>query len=65
MMMPNMDGPTCIDELVKMGNTVPMIISSEKKKNQDIQRLLDTTVSAFIHKPFSIDDIAATLSSIL
>jgi len=63
--MPNMGGPTCLEELRNRGVTVPIIMSSGFEKNQSIDSLLVNNASAFIHKPFTIEDIATTLSSLL
>ncbi|HID40409.1 MAG TPA: response regulator [Calditrichaeota bacterium] len=64
LIMPKMNGVTCFESLKKLDPKVPVIISSGISEISKKESILQMGVAAFIQKPFTIDVLQSTLSSL-
>ena len=56
--MPRMDGRECLQRIRKTGATVPVIIASGLIQPEDMPILEEAGITAIIHKPYRIQEIA-------
>lgn len=56
--MPVMDGLETTAVLKHQGNKIPILMMSGKDKFEDIERVLQLGVGAYLKKPFSLDHLA-------
>lgn len=64
LIMPKMNGVTCFESIKKLDPKVPVIISSGISEISKKESILQMGVAAFIQKPFTIDVLQSTLSSL-
>lgn len=64
MMMPDMDGMQAARAIRATGNTVHMIALTANATSRDRSRCMDAGMDDFLTKPFSIDDLRATLDRV-
>lgn len=64
MMMPDMDGMQAARAIRASGNTVHMIALTANATSRDRTRCMDAGMNDFLTKPFSIDDLRATLGRV-
>ncbi len=58
MVMPNMSGSECFTQLRALHPETKIILCTGYDRNHAVQELLDQGVSAFIQKPYNIDELA-------
>lgn len=64
--MPVLDGLTFLRKLQQEGlPPVPVVVISTEDQDEDIQRALQSGATAYIKKPFTLDQITAVLQRIL
>jgi len=63
--MPGMDGPSTLKELRQMKINVPVLIMSGYSETDARNRFSDDPLLAFLPKPFTGDDLLATLHDLL
>jgi len=66
-MMPKMDGFTCLKEIRKLPNTknLPILILSGKEEEKVRDLFAFQKISGYIEKPFELDDLVAKIKEIL
>ncbi|MFH1478954.1 MAG: response regulator [Candidatus Omnitrophota bacterium] len=65
--MPNMDGYTCLKELRKLPTTkdIPVIMFSGKEEDKVRDLFAFQKISAYIEKPFDLEDLINKIKEIL
>lgn len=63
--MPRLGGRECIAGLRPLNPDLPVFISSGYSINDEVGKVMQAGASAFIQKPFTMDDLARTVTSIL
>ena len=63
--MPKMDGEEAYDELRRISDDVPIIMSSGYTREEIEQRFADRDIAGFIHKPYEFRTLMETLSRVL
>jgi two-component system chemotaxis response regulator CheY len=53
--MPKLNGPDTFQSYKKEGHTAPVIMMTTKNNPEDIARMLESGVSEYMMKPFTID----------
>ncbi len=59
--MPIMDGEETLAELVRIREDIPIILCSGYAAEDAVRRFAGKPIAEFLHKPFSLDDLAAVL----
>ncbi|MBA3468329.1 MAG: MASE1 domain-containing protein [Herpetosiphonaceae bacterium] len=57
MTMPDLDGETTFGAIQQAGGPIPVILMSGYSQTEITSRLVDTHLAAFIHKPFTLDEL--------
>ena len=65
LIMPEMDGGVVLEELKKRDPDVRVIISSGYTRDEPVQRILDRGAMAFVEKPYTVKQLAATLDRVI
>ncbi len=65
LMMPAMDGWAVLHEVRRRGLTSRVIVVSARASQMDRRRAEDYSVDAFVPKPFDMDELLATIRSLL
>ncbi|MEM7184004.1 MAG: response regulator, partial [Spirochaetota bacterium] len=63
--MPNMDGLTCIEELLKIDNSVKIIVVTALTQNGIALKALSLGAKAFINKPFTVEKVKEAFEKIM
>lgn len=63
--MPVMDGLEATAVLKHQGNTIPILMMSGKDRPEDIERVLQMGVSAYLTKPFTLDHLADKINFVI
>lgn len=63
-MMPIMDGITCLNKLRERGNQIPVLILSAKSEIDDKVLGLDSGANYYLTKPFDTKELLATIRTI-
>lgn len=66
-MMPKMDGYTCLKEIRKLPKTkdIPILMLSGKEEEKVRDLFAFQKISGYIEKPFELDDLVAKIKEIL
>lgn len=66
-MMPNMDGYTCLKEIRKLPKIkdVPVVVLSGKEEEKVRDLFAFQKISGYIEKPFELDDMVAKVREVL
>ncbi len=62
MMMPVMTGADCLQGLRECSPDSPVIIVPGLAGNLDIETIIKNRDTAFVHKPYKIEDLTGSLS---
>ncbi|MBT3783871.1 response regulator, partial [bacterium] len=62
--MPVMPGTETFEKIKEISSGVPVILLSGFHKDQEVDQLLEKGASAFIQKPYSLDEIAEVLEQV-
>lgn len=65
MVMPVMNGKECFERIKKMDPLMPVILSSGFSDEEDISRMFEQGLDAFIRKPFHSHELGRIISDIL
>ena len=63
--MPNMDGLTCIEELLKIDSSVKIIVVTALTQNGIALKALSLGAKAFINKPFTVQKVKEAFEKII
>jgi len=65
LIMPEMDGGEALTELKKLDPDLRVVISSGYTREEPVNKLLDRGATAFVEKPYTVDQLAKTLEQVL
>ncbi len=65
LIMPRLGGRECIEGLKELNPNLPIIISSGYSIGDEVAKVMQAGASAFIHKPFTMDELARAVTSLL
>lgn len=65
MIMPEMDGSELYSRFKEIREDIPVILSSGYSATGEVQTLLDKGVRAFLHKPWSMQELSRTIELII
>ncbi|MEW6112347.1 MAG: PAS domain S-box protein [Thermodesulfobacteriota bacterium] len=65
LMMPEMSGKRCLNELLKIERTVPVVIASGLSPEATAKELTGAEARAFVGKPFKSDELIGTIRRVL
>lgn len=63
--MPNMDGEACIERLVDLNPDIRILVVSALADKTTALRAIRKGAQGFLHKPFSDDDLVASLRELM
>ncbi len=63
--MPEMDGPVCYKELLKINPDLKVIFASGYTKDENIDALLENPNARFIQKPFRVRELSKVISELI
>ncbi len=62
--MPVMSGAECCAELRRLDPSIPVILATGFPKGHDLQPLLTSANTRYMHKPYELDDLATLLAEL-
>jgi DNA-binding NtrC family response regulator len=65
LVMPKMDGETCIKELHKINPNLKILIVSGHPLNEEIQKMVKRETKGFVRKPFGRAELLQIVSDVL
>jgi DNA-binding response OmpR family regulator len=63
--LPDMDGPSLLFELVRLGRSRPTVVVSGHAENEIVRRIHGLSSVVFLPKPYTFQQLVATMTSLL
>ncbi len=65
LIMPQMDGVKCLEEIIKIDSTAKVVIASGFTVDQDTGKIIESLAKGFIRKPFNLNEALRTVREVL
>ena len=65
LMMPEMDGQRCLDEILKIDPAAKAIIASGYSPDGVMKKTIEAGAKGFVHKPYELKKFLQTIRSVL